>query len=593
MLAIAPCVVGDVRGDLRARALSVRRGRHGERGRPPRRRGSAFRQPAGRRAARRDPRQAAEDDARRAPRAARTAAARPCATSTLKDAAYRVLQLPAVADKTFLVTIGDRTVGGLCARDPMVGPWQVPVADVAVTLMDFAGHAGEAMAMGERTPLALIDAPASGRMAVGEAITNIAAADIERLSKVKLSANWMAPAGHPGEDAALYDTVRAVAIDTCIRLGIAIPVGKDSMSMRTTWTEDGTGEGRHRAGVAHRLGVRAGARRARNADAAPAPRRGRHIARPARRRRRQAQARRLGARAGVRPARRRGAGPRRSRRARRVLRLRRPPAAQRHAARVPRRRRRRPVRDARGDGVRVALRDSTSCSTASRRSRSPALFAEELGAVVQVRTSDADAFVRGAHDAGTRRDDHRQARRRRPRARRCATARVLLDEARVDLHRAWSSTTHAMQVLRDNPGAAEQEYARLLDASEPGHGAAPDVRSGRRHRRALRRARRAAARRDPARAGRQRPGRDGRRVRPRGLRRVRRAHERPVRAAGGRSPTSQGVVACGGFSYGDVLGAGEGWAKSILFNARLRDQFAAFFAPLRRVRARACATAAR
>ena len=159
--------------------------------------------------------------------------------STLADAAYRVLRFPAVADKTFLVTIGDRTVGGLCARDPMVGPWQVPVADVAVTLTDFAGYAGEAMAMGERTPLALIDAPASGRMAVGEAITNIAAAGIASLGDVKLSANWMAPAGHPGEDAALYDTVRAVALELCPRSASSIPVGKDSMSMRTTWRDDG------------------------------------------------------------------------------------------------------------------------------------------------------------------------------------------------------------------------------------------------------------------------------------------------------------------------------------------------------------------
>ena len=130
---------------------------------------------------------------------------------TVREAAYRVLQFPAVADKTFLVTIGDRTVGGLCSRDPMVGPWQVPVADVAVTLMDFAGHAGEAMAMGERTPLALSDAPASGRMAVGEAITNLAAAGIRDLGDVKLSANWMARPDI-GRDAALYDMVRAVAI---------------------------------------------------------------------------------------------------------------------------------------------------------------------------------------------------------------------------------------------------------------------------------------------------------------------------------------------------------------------------------------------
>ena len=156
----------------------------------------------------------------------------------LDQALRRVLQLPAVADKTFLVTIGDRTVGGLCARDPMVGPWQVPVADCAVTLVDFGGFAGEAMAIGERTPLALIDPAASGRMAVGEAITNIAAAAIARLDNVKLSANWMAAAGHPGEDAALFDTVRAVR-DLAIALGVSIPVGKDSMSMRTTWRDAG------------------------------------------------------------------------------------------------------------------------------------------------------------------------------------------------------------------------------------------------------------------------------------------------------------------------------------------------------------------
>ena len=158
---------------------------------------------------------------------------------TVEDAAYRVLQFPAVADKTFLVTIGDRTVGGLCSRDPMVGPWQVPVADAAVTLMDFDGYRGEAMAIGERTPLALIDAPASCRMAVAEAVTNIAASGVARLADLKLSANWMAPAGHPGEDAALYDGVRAVAMELCPALGIAIPVGKDSMSMRTTWRDQG------------------------------------------------------------------------------------------------------------------------------------------------------------------------------------------------------------------------------------------------------------------------------------------------------------------------------------------------------------------
>src|SRR5450432_2448198 len=156
----------------------------------------------------------------------------------LAEAARRVLQLPTVADKTFLITIGDRTVTGLVARDQMVGPWQVPVADVAVTATSYDGYTGEAMAVGERTPLALLDAAASARMAVAEAITNIAAAPIEHLSDIKLSANWMAPAGHPGEDARLYDAVRAIGSELCPALGIAIPVGKDSMSMRTVWEDD-------------------------------------------------------------------------------------------------------------------------------------------------------------------------------------------------------------------------------------------------------------------------------------------------------------------------------------------------------------------
>ena len=157
-----------------------------------------------------------------------------------REALYRVLRLPAVADKTFLITIGDRTVGGLISRDPMVGPWQVPVSDVAVTLADYHGHAGEAMAMGERTPVAVLDAPASGRLAVAEAITNILAADVASLGDIRLSANWMAACGEPGEDAALYATVQAVGKELCPALGIAIPVGKDSLSMKTAWREGET-----------------------------------------------------------------------------------------------------------------------------------------------------------------------------------------------------------------------------------------------------------------------------------------------------------------------------------------------------------------
>src|SRR6185437_14369095 len=153
-------------------------------------------------------------------------------TMQLRDAAYRVLRFPAVSDKTFLITIGDRTVGGLISRDQPVGPWQVPVSDVAVTLADHYGYAGEAMAMGERTPVAVLNAPASARLAVGEAITNILAADIGSLTQVRLSANWMAACVEPGEDAALYEAVRAVGKEMCPALGITIPVGKDSLSMK-------------------------------------------------------------------------------------------------------------------------------------------------------------------------------------------------------------------------------------------------------------------------------------------------------------------------------------------------------------------------
>ena len=157
----------------------------------------------------------------------------------LREALYRVLRLPAVADKSFLVTIGDRSVSGLVCRDQMVGPRQVPVADCAVTTSDYSGYRGEAMALGERAPIALLSAPASGRMAVAEALTNIAAARIAGLDRVVLSANWMAACGDPGADAELFDTVRAVAAELCPALGISIPVGKDSLSMKTQWSEDG------------------------------------------------------------------------------------------------------------------------------------------------------------------------------------------------------------------------------------------------------------------------------------------------------------------------------------------------------------------
>ena len=494
---------------------------------------------------------------------------------TVRDAAYRVLQFPAVADKTFLVTIGDRTVGGLCSRDPMVGPWQVPVADVAVTLMDFEGYAGEAMAMGERTPLALIDAPASGRMAVSEAITNLAAAGIRNLGDVKLSANWMAPAGHPGEDALLYDTVRAVAIDTCATIGLSIPVGKDSMSMRTTWTDNGVDKA-VTAPISLIVSAFAPVADARR-TLTPMLRFDRgdtelvliELA---------AGKRRLGASALAQVYGQLGNDapdlddPRR--------------LAAFFAL----------VQQLHADGTLLAYHDIgdgglfASLAEMAFASRCgldivldvvpgdplAVLFAEELGAVVQVQRRDAQAVVAaaaaaGLHaalvgaptDSGRITVTHRGGK--------------VLDELRIDLHRAWSATTHAMQRLRDNPEAADEEYARMLDAADPGLAprltfdpdqdvAAPFTATGVRPKVAILREQGVNGHVEMA-AAFDRAGFDAYDV-----------HMTDI-AAGRRSLAEfKGFVAGGGFSYGDVLGAGEGWAKSILFEARVRDQFATFFA---------------
>jgi phosphoribosylformylglycinamidine synthase len=493
---------------------------------------------------------------------------------TVRDAAYRVLQVPAVADKTFLVAIGDRTVGGLCSRDPMVGPWQVPVADVAATLMDFEGYAGEAMAMGERTPLALIDPPASGRMAVGEAITNIAAAGIARLSDIKLSANWMAPAGHPGEDAALYDTVHAVAMELCPALGISIPVGKDSMSMRTTWTAAGVPKA-----VTAPLSLVVSA-------FAPVPD-ARRVLTPL-----------LARDAGdtsllwidVSAGRRRLGGS---------------ALAQAYAQlgnECP------DVDDpsqlqAFFDVIQALHRDDlllayhdiadgglfatlAEMAFASRRGLAidlpvagetlPTLFAEELGAVVQVRARDAAAVSRwltgtslANHAIGRPTDDDR--------VRIAHNGAVALDELRSDLHRAWSATTHALQKMRDNPDAADQEYERIVDDGDQGIApaltfdpsediAAPFVARGARPSIAILREQGVNGQVEMAVAF-DRAGFAAYDV-----------HMSDIIAGRRRLAEFSGFAACGGFSYGDVLGAGEGWAKSILFNARARDEFAAFFA---------------
>jgi phosphoribosylformylglycinamidine synthase len=492
----------------------------------------------------------------------------------LRDACYRVLALPAVADKTFLVTIGDRTVGGLCARDPMVGPWQVPVADVAATLVDFEGHAGEAMAMGERTPLALIDAPASGRMAVGEALTNLAAAQFDALDRVKLSANWMAAAGHPGEDAALYDTVRAVR-DLCVALGVAIPVGKDSMSMRTTWRADGRDASvtapvslivtafatladarrvatpllRRDAGDTALVCVDVGGGRARLGGSALAQVHGQlgneapDLDDPARLRAFVHLVQRLHAQA-------------------RVL----------------------AYHDIADGGLFATLAEMAFASRCGLAIELPQdgvaplarLFAEELGAVLQLRAPDADAVLAAAREAGlgARIIGHPSAD---GRIRIASAGAVLLDESRSELHAAWSATTHALQRLRDNPQCADEEYARIRDPDDAGlaprltfdpadGAAAPSVVRGARPRVAVLREQGVNGQVEMA-AAFTRAGFDAFDV-----------HMTDLVTGRHRLAAFNGIVACGGFSYGDVLGAGEGWAKSILHVPRLRDAFTAFFA---------------
>lgn len=491
----------------------------------------------------------------------------------VREAAYRVLRLPTVGDKTFLVTIGDRTVSGQIARDPMVGPWQVPVADSAVTVSDFDGYRGEAMAIGERTPIALLDPAASARMAVGEAVTNILSAAIETLSDVKLSANWMAPAGHPGEDAGLYDAVKTVGLDLCPQLGIAIPVGKDSMSMRTVWRDGDreksvtaplslivsgfarvpdvrravTPELRTDAGETDLLLIDLGAGRNRLGGSALAQVFGTVGSEPAD----VDDALRLKAFADV------------------MLRL---VASEEVLA----------YHD-RSDGgllatlVEMAFAGRTGLQvdlTGWGDDPVAALFAEELGVVVQVRR-EARSRVVSAFDEGglaglcrrlgTLRADDRVVV--------TAGAATLLDELRSDLRDAWSETTRRMQSLRDDPTCAEEEHAARLATHDPGLNVhlpfdpsdVPAVSAGVRPRVAILREQGVNGQVEMA-AAFDRAGFASVDV-----------HMSDLVAGRVSLADYRGLVACGGFSFGDVLGAGEGWAKSILFRPELRDQFQAFF----------------
>ncbi len=495
---------------------------------------------------------------------------------TLDEAVKRVLAFPAVADKSFLIHIGDRSVTGLVARDQMVGPWQVPVADVAVTAVGFHSMTGEAMAMGERSPIAVIDAPASGRMAIGEAITNIAAASIDSLKKIKLSANWMAAAGYQGEDAALFDTVKAVGMELCPALGIAIPVGKDSLSMLTVWKDDAVektmtaplslvitafapvadisltltpqlryvsdedsalilidlGAGKNRLGgsvlaqVYNQLGDNCP-----DLDEAS------------------------------------------------LLK------AFFDTIQILNSQDRLLSYHDRSDGGLLAT--VTEMMFASRLGVTltldslgddvlAALFNEELGAVLQVRQSDCKDIVELLKQSGLidctyvigKVIDEQQLNIRH-------RGEIIYSAGRAELQTIWSELSYKMQALRDNPECALQQFERIADDKDPGLNIAltfnvnDDVTARLKN----------AAR--PKVAILREQGVNG--------------HVEMAAAFDRAGFTSidvhmsdiihgrvsladfTGLVACGGFSYGDVLGAGGGWAKSILFNPRCRDEFAAFF----------------
>ena len=516
----------------------------------------------------------------------------------LADAVDRVLRHPTVASKNFLITIGDRSVGGLTHRDQMVGPWQVPVADCAVTLADYEGVRGEAMAMGERTPLAVLDAPASGRMAVAEALTNLAAADVAALETIKLSANWMAACGTPGQDAALYDTVKAVS-EWCQALGLSIPVGKDSLSMQTTWQH----EGENRS-VAAPVSLIVSA-------FAPVS----------------------DVRGTLTPQLRTdcgdtslifidlGAG--RQRLGGSVL----SQVYGEFGNEVP------DIDDAdmlkaffltirslAADKLVLAYHDrsdggllATVCEMAfaghvgvsvnlDMLTIDPyaedwgdykirpeqiavqrdeltlkALFNEEAGAVIQVARSERDTVLRRLREAGLARHTHvLGALNEVDEIQVFRDGKCVYQKPRAELGRQWAEVSRRIMALRDNPECAQAEFELWNDAEDPGMQvrvafdpqedvAAPYIASGARPRVAILREQGCNSQVEMAWAF-DKAGFEAHDV-----------HMTDLLTGRVKLADMQGMVAVGGFSYGDVLGAGEGWARTIRFNDQLSEAFAQFF----------------
>ena len=489
----------------------------------------------------------------------------------LSEQINRVLSLPTVGDKTFLVTIADRTITGMIARDQMVGPWQVPVADVAVTTSTVDDISGEAMAMGERTPVALLDYGASARMAVAEAITNIAAAPIANISDIKLSANWMAAAGSEGEDAGLYEAVEAIGMGFCPDLGISIPVGKDSMSMRTAWSEEGTDKS-VTAPLSLIISAFAPVTDA-NQVATPQLKdnadttlwlidlgRGQN---------------RLGASALAQVFNQVGDTPADV-----------APADLKGLFNV--------VQSLNQDNKLLAYHDRSDggllatiaeMTFASHKgvtvnlkedNASAQLFSEEIGAVIQIANADQELLQSLCAEQdifdlispiGTLNDSHELTIKQ--------ADKELYRASIKDLRATWSSTTHQMQRLRDNPACADQEHDARLDMHDPGINpivtfdpqediTAPFVNVAK-----------------PRMAVLREQGVNGQLEMAAAFDKARfetvDVHMSDIMSGAVTLEDFQGLVACGGFSYGDVLGAGEGWAKSILYIDRAKEVFQNFF----------------
>ncbi len=494
----------------------------------------------------------------------------------LQDAAERVLRLPTVSSKSFLITIGDRSVTGLVSRDQMVGPWQVPVADVAVTTTSLNSTTGEAMAMGERTPTALCSPAASGRMAVAEAITNLASAHIASLDRVNLSANWMAAAGHPAEDQALFDTVRAVGMEFCPQLGLTIPVGKDSMSMRTVWSDQGqeknvtaplslivsafaavldvrktrTPQLRTDRGATDLLLIDLGEGRDRLGGSAlgqvfnqvgnDAP----DIDDP-------------------------------SKLAAFFACIQSLLAEEMILA----------YHDRSDGGLLITLAEMAFAGhcgldlnlDALHSDPVRALFSEEAGAVIQIRRSDSDMVWQKIKQAGLYNNTHFIGS---PTGDDTLTFRHhgqdILVADRCEWQKAWTETSFHIAELRDNPNCAQQEFAAVSDRDDPGLNvrvpynmnediAAPYIATGQRPPVAILREQGVNGQMEMA-AAFHRAGFTSVDV-----------HMSDILGGNQKLEDFVGLVACGGFSYGDVLGAGEGWAKTILFNERANAEFRAFF----------------